>query len=424
MINSIFGFIAIIATAYIFGKIISKIKLPAILGWLIVGIVFGPYLGGLVSNDFLANNYYKVFIHIFEAFAGVMIGSEINFQKLKSSGMKIIVTTLFQSLGTFIVVSAFFLITFLITDTPLYLAFIFGGIALATAPAPALSIVNQYKTDGPVTRTLIPMAALDDVVGVIVFFTTISIISASFGTGSMEWWKIVLMVILPFIIGIIFGLIFSLIKKIVKNRYVSLGLMIFFLLCSVALGVVCDYYIFGSFALNYLLIGMAFSATATNLVKKDEYESISHDFDPILSFSLIIVIVNLGMPLNYKDVAGAGIFTLIYIVSRAIGKIGGAFLGSHITKCEPTIQKYLGLTLLPHSGVSLVFTGIAVSTIQGFDPASATIIQGTIVAAAIINEIIAVVLAKVAFKKSGEIGKAIETIKPIENSPSQNIKAS
>lgn len=406
MVNSIFGFIAILATAYIFGKIISKAKMPAILGWLIIGILFGPYLGGLVSLDFLNNNYYKVFIHVFEAFAGVMIGSEINFQALKKSGRQIIITTLFQSLGTFLTVSLFFIIVFLITGTPLYLAFIFGGIALATAPAPALSIINQYRTDGPVTRTLIPMAALDDIVGVIVFFTVISIVGGYLDSGTMEWWKIVLMIILPLAIGALFGFIFSLISKKTSNRTVNLALMILSLVFSVAAGVCCDYFIYGSSAINYLLMGMAFSMIATNAIPKEKYDGLSQDFSPVLSLSLIIVIVNLGMPLDYHDVAGAGIFTLVYIVSRAIGKIGGAFLGSHLTKCDKNVQKYLGLTLLPHSGVSLVFTGIAVSTLSGSDPASASIIQGTIVAAAIINEIIAVILAKVAFSKAGEMGKA------------------
>ncbi|MFA6755477.1 MAG: cation:proton antiporter [Bacilli bacterium] len=405
MINDIIGFIAILATAYVFGKIISKIKLPAILGWLIIGIIFGPYLGELVSLDFINNKYYKIFIHAFECFAGVMIGNEINFQKLKSSGKSLIITTLFQSLGTFIVVSCFFLVTFLIAGKPLYLAFIFGGIALATAPAPALSIVKQYKTDGPVTRTLIPMAALDDIVGVIVFFTVISIVSIYLGSGSIAWWEIILMVLLPFVIGIFTGLMCSLLTKLSKNKIVNLLIMILFLLISVAIGVLCDKFIFGSSTLNYLLIGMAFAATITNLIPKEKYEETSKCFDPILSLSLIIVIVNLGMPLNYKDVAGAGLFTFIYILSRALGKIGGAFLGSHICKSDKNIQKYLGLTLLPHSGVSLVFTGIAVNTISSVDPTSATIIQGTIVAAAIINEIIAVILAKVAFAKAGELNK-------------------
>lgn len=180
--------------------------------------------------------------------------------------------------------------------------------------------------------------------------------------------------------------------------------MIVFLSLSVTVVVICDYFIFESPSLNYLLIGMAFSAVATKVIKKEDYEALSKDFAPILSFSLIIVIVNLGMPLDYKSIAGAGLFTFVYIVSRALGKIGGTYLGSHITKCEKSVQKWLGLTLLPHSGVSLVFTGIAVSTLQSVDSASASIIQGTIVAAAIINEIIAVIIAKVAFTKSGEIG--------------------
>ena len=196
--------------------------------------------------------------------------------------------------------------------------------------------------------------------------------------------------------------------------------MILFMLCCVAVGVVCDYYIFHLFALNYLLLGMAFSATATNIMNEEKYTEVNKGFSPILSLSLLLVIVNLGMPLDYKDIAGAGLFTAIYIISRAIGKIDGAFLGSHITKCDKSVQKYLGLTLLSHSGVSLVFTGIAVSTIQSADPESAAIIQGTIVAAAIINEIIAVILAKVAFTKSGEIGKAIETTNEVENNNTNN----
>lgn len=89
--------------------------------------------------------------------------------------------------------------------------------------------------------------------------------------------------------------------------------------------------------------------------------------------------------------------------SEALGKIGGAFFGGKLTKADPHVTKYLGLTLLPHSGVSLIFTGIAVNTITGIDPSLAAIISGTIVSAAIINEIIAVLLAKAAFRRAGEI---------------------
>ena len=98
-----------------------------------------------------------------------MIGREIIFKKIAQSGKQIIGITFVQSIGTFLVVSAVFAVVFFITNIPVYLAFIFGGIALATAPAPALSIVNEYHTKGPVTKTLIPLAAIDDIIGVIVF---------------------------------------------------------------------------------------------------------------------------------------------------------------------------------------------------------------------------------------------------------------
>ena len=126
-------------------------------------------------------------------------------------------------------------------------------------------------------------------------------------------------------------------------------------------------------------------------------------YAPVLTISLVLVIVNLGIPLDYRLMAGAGVFTVVYILSRAIGKIGNAYLGGKLTKAPETVTKYLGFTLLPHSGVSLVFTGIAATTLSTIDPSLASIVQGTIVAAAIINEIIAVIIAKFAFVWAGEI---------------------
>lgn len=404
---SILRIAAILCTAAVVGKLVSKIKLPAILGWLLVGMIFGPHLAGIVSLEILDMSSYKIFIKVFECFAGVMIGGEIIFKKLKSYGKQIVIITLFQSLGTFAIVTAVFSVIFLIMDIPIYLAFIFGGIALATAPAPALSIVNEFKTDGPVTKTLIPMAALDDVVGVVVFFTVISIVSSMLGEGSVSVLNVVLMLLLPFAIGIAFGSICGLIMKKIKKDKISLLIMLLFLGLCIFAGLLCDKFIFKSFTMNYLLIGMAFSATVVNIIPLQKVEKVLKLYNPLLSLSLIIVIVNLGMPLNYKLIAGAGIFTAVYIISRAIGKIGGASVGGIVTKAEPTVKKYLGLTLLPHSGVSLVFTGIAVAALSTVASESALILQGTIAAAAIINEIIAVILSKQAFKWSGELNKGL-----------------
>lgn len=348
--------------------------------------------------------WYKIMIKLFECFAGVMIGREIVFKKLAKSEKQIIGITFVQSIGTFLFVSAAFAAVFAITDAPVYLAFVFGGIALATAPAPALSIVNEYHTNGPVTKTLLPLAAIDDIIGVIVFFTVISVISGTHGNAGASPITIVGMVLLPFFIGIAFGALTSVLMKAVKNNAVRFCMLMLFLILSVICGLLIDFYLFNSFTLNYLLIGMAFSAAAANLVPEKEFEETLKLYTPILNLSLVLVIVNLGMPLDYRLIAGAGLFTAIYILSRAVGKIGGAYIGGKLTKAEPVVTKYLGFTLLPHSRVSLVFTGIAAATLSSFDPPLADIVSGTIVAAAIINEIIAVIIAKYAFKWAGEIG--------------------
>lgn len=406
MVIGLLSVFAILCTAFACGKLVSKVKLPAILGWLIAGIVFGPYLAGIVSPDILDSLWYKVFIKFFECFAGVMIGREIILKKIVSSGKQIIGITFIQSIGTFLFVSAVFAIVFLITDIPVYLAVIFGGIALATAPAPALSIVNEYHTDGPVTRTLIPLAAIDDIIGVIVFFTVISIVNGVNGSASASPVMIAGIVLLPFVIGILAGFCAALLMKRLKGNKKRMLLLLAFLCISVLCGLLADKYVFHSFSLNYLLIGMAFSATVANMIPEQELAGVLKLYAPVLNLSLVIVIVNLGMPLDYRLIAGAGLFTVIYIFSRAAGKIGSACLGGKITGAEPSVTKYLGFTLLPHSGVSLVFTGIAVSALTAVDASLASVVSGTIVAAAIINEIIAVIVAKFAFKWAGEIGKA------------------
>ncbi|MGM9972406.1 MAG: cation:proton antiporter [Anaeroplasmataceae bacterium] len=403
MVIGILRFFAIICVAIICGKVVSKLKLPAILGWLIAGIIFGPYLAEVVTLEITSSMWYKVTIKLFECFAGVMIGREIIFKKIAKSGKQIIGITFIQSIGTFLFVSLAFMIVFIIADIPLYLSFVFGGIALATAPAPALSIVNQYHTNGPVTKTLIPLAAIDDIIGVVVFFTVISIVSATHGSAASSPIAIIGMVLLPFVIGIVVGLLAALLMKLTKKSTIRFIILMLFLVLSTITGLLIDHFVFHSFSLNYLLIGMSFSATLVNLISEDDLKDTLKLYSPILNISLVIVIVNLGMPLDYRLIAGAGIFTVVYILSRAVGKIGGAFIGGKLTKAEPAVTKFLGFTLLPHSGVSLVFTGIATATLSSFDSSLAAIISGTIVAAAIINEIIAVIIAKYAFKWAGEI---------------------
>ncbi|NFD30609.1 potassium transporter [Clostridium botulinum] len=402
MVLLILRLLLAVIVAFFLGKLISKVKLPAILGWLIAGMILGPHAVGLVNEATLNAEWYKTIVNILECVVGLLIGTELVWNKIKKSGKQLIITTLTQSLGTFFVVSIVFAVVFYFTGIPLYLALIFGGIALATAPAPALSVVREFKTDGPVTRTLIPMAALDDMVGVVVFFSTISIISAKISEQKLPIYMILLIVLLPIIIGIGTGLLAGFLLKKENTPQKTIVLLITIILISSGVGFIFDKIILPEPVLNFMLIGMAFSATFANMISKNRLEEIMSAFNPILDISMIVVILNLGTPLDYHLILGAGLFTAIYIISRAVGKYSGAFFGAAITRSPQVVKKYLGLTLLLHSGVSLVFTGIAVSVLKGPAPECAKIIQGTIAAAAVINEVIAVIVAKKAFEWAGE----------------------
>ncbi|MEG1880382.1 MAG: cation:proton antiporter, partial [Oscillospiraceae bacterium] len=316
------------------------------------------------------------------------------------------ITTLTQSLGTFFVVSLVFGIVFYFTGVPLYLALIFGGIALATAPAPALSIVREFKTDGPVTKTLIPMAALDDMVGVVVFFSVISVVAGTISEQKLPAYMILLVLLLPLLIGVVTGLLGGILLKKERPAKATIPILIGLIILTSIIGFVFNNMVLPKPLLNFMLIGMAFSATFSNMVSEERLDQIMQAFNPILGMSMIVVILNLGMPLDYHLILGAGLFTAIYIIARAVGKYGGAYIGAKATKSPKTVVKYLGLTLLPHSGVSLVFTGIAVSVLTIPAPECAKIIQGTIAAAAVINEVIAVIISKKAFEWAGEFNKA------------------
>lgn len=392
--------------AFLFGKLVSKLKLPAILGWLLAGMTLGPHALGLLNEPMMEAAWYTTAESILECVVGLMIGTELIWRKIKKAGKQIVVTTITESLGTFLVVSLVFGVIFGITGVPLYLAFLFGGIALATAPAPSLSIVNEMKTAGPVTSTLIPMAALDDLVGALVFFTVVALVSAHVSTAGIPVLGVLFLVFLPVLIGAATGFVAG--KLLQKDHTASgaLAAMLLLLLCSAAIGMVLNQYVLPVPAINFLLIGMAFSTVFANMISEKQLAEIMKVMDPVIGISLIIAILNLGAPLDYHLIFGAGLYTAIYITARAIGKYSGAYWGASVTHAPQTVKKFLGFTLLPHSGVSLVFTGIAVSVLNGPAPECASIIQGTIAAAAVINEIIAVFMAKKGFEWAGELHQA------------------
>ena len=394
---------AAIILAYFAGKLVSRCRLPSILGWLVMGMALGPHALNLLNAPLLDAGWYTVSEHVLECTVGLMIGTELIWRKLRKAGKQILVTTVTESLGTFLLVSLVFCAIFYAAGIPLYLGLLFGGIALATAPAPSLSIVNEMRTSGPVTRTLLPMAALDDLVGALVFFTVIAFVSAHVSTRGIPVYVVLFLVLLPLLIGAATGFAAGMLLRRTRSPKGTLLVMLALLLLSAGIGLVLNAFVLPAPVLNFLLIGMAFSAVFANMIPERQLDALMRSMSPVIGFSLIVVILNLGAPLDYRLIFGAGLYTAVYILSRALGKYSGAYVGAAVTHAPVPVKKYLGLTLLPHSGVSLVFTGVTVSVLSGPAPECAAILQGTIAAAAVINEIIAVILAKKGFEWAGEL---------------------
>ena len=403
MIECVLRWGVTLAIAFIAGKLMTKIKMPSILGWLIVGMLLGPHAVGVMPQKILDTGWYRTAIMWMQCAFGVMLGTELIWKKLKSYGKALVVTTLTQSLGTFAIVSLAFGLIFAFQNVPIYLAFVFGGIALATAPAPALSIVNEFHAKGPVTDTLLPMTVLDDVVGIAVFFTVNSLIARQVSGGAVPLYMIPVLIFLPVVIGAVVGFPTGLLLKRCDKKVPTLIVLLSGITATMLIGWLFNTFLLSGITLNYMLMGVSFAAVFSNMVTTERLAEISEYFSPILGISLLAAIVDLGAPLDYHLILGAGLYTFVYILARAFGKYFGAMSGAKVTHMPDTVQKYLGLTLLPHSGVSLVFTGIICATLSSMSQL-VQIVQGTIAAAAVINEVIAVIAAKKGFEMAGEIG--------------------
>ena len=158
--------------------------------------------------------------------------------------------------------------------------------------------------------------------------------------------------------------------------------------------------------LNFMLTGMVYSAVFANRIPEERLNEMMALCNPVVIGCFTLIILNLGAPLDYHLILEAGLFTAVYILTRAVGKIGGAAIGARMSDAPATVRKYLGFTLMPHSGVSLVLTGIALSSLTGAYSQYGDIVRGTIAAAAVINEVIAVFLARKGFQLAGELEAA------------------
>lgn len=407
-----------LSVALLAGLVMSRLtkiwNLPAVTAYLVAGILIGPYvLGrlGIPGIGFISSENVASFSIISEAALGFIafsMGSEFRLEELKKTGKQVVVIAVFQALvATLFVDVALIGIHCIFPDKlPVSCAVTLGAIATATAPAATLMVIKQYKADGPLTKLLLPVVALDDVVGLIVFAVSFGIAKA-FEQGTIDVISVlvnpIIEVVLSLTLGAAIGFAFNFTEQFFHSRSKRMSISVTFVFLAVALSML-EFEI-GPVKIGFssLLVCMMMGTVFCNMCPFSEelMDRMDRWTGPIMV--LFFVISGSGLEFSvFKDwvIILVGV---VYIIFRSLGKILGADLSSKATKCPPQVQKYLGITLLPQAGVSLGMSLTAMSL-----GASGLIIRNVALFAVLIYELVGPLMTRIALEKAGEI-----TEKPI-----------
>ena len=405
-------------------RVVKLLKLPAVTGYLIAGILVGPMLLGRFDIDGIGITSseldgLKILSELALGFIAFAMGNEFRLSQLKAIGKQATVIGIFQAIFTTLIVDAALItLHFIIPDKfPLESAIVLGAIATATAPAATLMVVKQYKAKGPLTDILLPVVALDDAVGLIVFAISFGI-AKSLQTGNVDVVGIVveplLEIVLSLGLGALLGLLFTLCEKLFHSRSKRMAVTVTFVMMAVAISTlkfeIGSVEIAFSSLLTCMMLGTVFCNTC------DFSEELMARADRWTAPILILFFVISGAELElgvFKDIAII-IIGVVYIIFRSVGKYFGAKISAKATKCNPNIVKYLGITLLPQAGVAL---GMAIKAGELGD-FTGDIIRNITLFAVLIYEIVGPFLTKVCLTKAGDIDpqgrKSLRGIHPEE----------
>lgn len=386
----------IILMGLIFGRLAEMFNVPAITGYLIAGLFLGPImkvvdLESIRSISFISD--------IALGFIAFQVGNELWFGKLKKSGMKIVVITIIQALLTTLFVT---LLAMIFID--LSVALILGAIAAATAPAPIMIIVKKYRIKGELTNTVLPLVGLDDAVGVIIFGILLSVGMSMMSTSADSLTFVEAMrepmieigtsLLIGGVIGIISGIAIKTISPDKERQEKNLIVVI----VTVLLTTGASLYLGASPILTPMIAGVI----VTNMINKDTYileEKTIRFFVPPIMIAFFTIA---GASLQFDVVLAAGVVGLMYIVGRTLGKILGSYVGSSLVKSSLNVKKYLGVILLPQSGVAIGLSIAAYNAISPLNMEFALTIQNVVLAGVLVFALFAPLIVKIAFEKSGE----------------------
>lgn len=377
------------------GKIVKQFKLPNVTGYILMGLFAGVVLGTRQMEQLFGQDVAEEMVRKFDVikdlatgFIAFSIGTEFEFKYIKKLGKAPVVIACLESLGAVVFVA---LGIFLVTGN-VQLALIMGAIAAATDPAATILVARQYKANGPVTRTLIPVVAIDDATALMSYGVCVALARAISGQVSIATFLQPLKEIFgSLIFGIVLGFIFTILIKFYTGRGNRLAITIAMVSFCVSIS---HLEILG---FSPLLSCMAMSITVVN---------ISHNWEPVFEqmdrmtppiFMLFFFVTGAGMDLSILPKIGA--IGAVYIIVRVIGKMAGAALGARMSHADKNVQKYLGIGLIPQAGVAIGLAMMCGTVV----PEYAREITAVVVCGTIIYELVGPILTKVMLVKIGEI---------------------
>jgi len=391
-------------------RVVKHLGLPAVTAYLVAGILIGPFcLGqlGISGIGFTSLDEVKaleIIPDVAMGFIAFAIGNEFRLAQLKQNGKKATVIGIIQAVAATILVDAALIAFHFIAPDVLSLpaAITLGAIASATAPAATLMVVRQYKAKGPLTDLLLPIVALDDAVGLVIFAISFGI-SKALRCGTIDILQIVaeplIEVVLSLTLGFVMGLLFNLTEKMFHSRSKRMSISVTFVILTVALTKI-EFHL-GSIHCGFsaLLTCMMLGTVFCNVC--DVSEELMDRTERWTSPLLVLFFVFSGAELDFAVIGSLSVILagIVYIIARSAGKYFGSFWSAKAVECDKSIVEYLGITLLPQAGVALGMSAIAESALPG----DGAVIRNIVLFSVLIYELVGPALTKMALTKAGEI---------------------
>ncbi len=368
-------------------RAIKLIHLPNVTAYLIAGLLVGPFILNVLTPEM--NKTLSIVSDVALGFIAYSIGGEFKLSYIKEIGVKPLVITAFEGC----VASLLVFLTLLALNQPLPLCLALGAIAAATAPAATLMVVRQYKADGPVTKMLLPVVAMDDALGLMLYAIMMAVartIDSGEALSVMTLFvKPMLEIVISLGLGVVIGIAMVFFLRFFHSRGNKLTMTILVVFLSVGISSMFD--------LSSLLVCMMVGATMINI--SNDSTALLEQCDRFTPPLFLLFFVLSGANLDVSVLPTVGVVGVAYVLSRAVGKALGATIGAKIEKCDKNIIRYLGFTLIPQAGVAIGMARMALTDL----PEYGATINAVVLAGTLIYELTGPVITKVALTKAGEI---------------------